>query len=368
MPGRRTVVDPRFPARLRELRKARGMSLRDLAGLTYFGKSTISELENGKKTPSQDTAISLDNALNAGGELIALVADTDPITADDEDRLRYMARQPRCLDAATTGTLAALLDGQRRLEDTVGSAAMIPAAMPQLTIVENLVIEAREWYGRALEWATEAGNVDMVATALNMRGHLAWLVGQVAPMIGLSQAAARQPASTGVRALAVQQEARGLALAGDGDASDRRLDEAAEFVARTTASPDDRPPWVYFFNPDYLVLQRGLAYRYLGRYARAVDLLTGGLEAMPAEVRQTEWVGSYVLQLAATHADAGDNAAAQLVLAEVEQIAQVMGSTRLLAELVRLRLRLSGRGPDATRSCRRCVDRGCVCPADVVAR
>jgi hypothetical protein len=83
-------------------------------------------------------------------------------------------------------------------------------------------------------------------------------------VIGLSRAAQRDNrASPGVRALAVQQEARGIALAGEAEVADidRRFDRAEELAAQAAEAPGDEPPWIYFFSPDYLILQRGLAYR-----------------------------------------------------------------------------------------------------------
>lgn len=67
------TTDARFSERLRELRTARGMSLRDLAAQAYIAKSTISDLENGIKAPSPATATALDRALEAGGKLAELV-------------------------------------------------------------------------------------------------------------------------------------------------------------------------------------------------------------------------------------------------------------------------------------------------------
>jgi len=55
-------------------------------------------------------------------------------------------------------------------------------------------------------------------------------------MIELSRAAAWQPASLGVRALAVQQENRGLALIGDADGSDHTMAQAEE-MASEAAQP-----------------------------------------------------------------------------------------------------------------------------------
>jgi tetratricopeptide (TPR) repeat protein len=288
------------------------------------------------------------------------------------------ARTPRRLDPAVVDSLATVLAAQRRLEDHVGSAVMLEPVTAQLAVTGNLVTEARgplrapllrvagqyaqfggwlnanvqrigqagRWYDRALEWATEGGDHNMVATALSMKGHAAWVAGNVAPMIGLSQAAQNTPGtSPGVRALAAQQEARGHALAGDGRQADRKLDEAAALVCRAAAHPDDEPPWVYFFSPDYLVMQRGLAWLYLGRYAEAAGLLAAGLAAMPAEVRESEWVAEYLVRLATAHAQADEPEQACAAAAEAASIARQTGSARLAGKLDRLSATLTARFP-----------------------
>jgi hypothetical protein len=145
----------------------------------------------------------------------------------------------------------------------------------------------------------------MIATALSMQGHAAWLGAKAGAVIGLSRAAQRDNrASPRVRALAVQQEARGIALAGEAEIADidRKFDRAEELAAQAAEAPGDEPPWIYFFSPDYLILQRGLAYRLIGGYAKANELLTAGLSAIPSDMRKADWVASrYLLQLAVNH-------------------------------------------------------------------
>jgi len=351
------VADPRFAERLKSLRVRAGLSVRKLAEQAMYAKTYISELENGRKPPTPEVARRLDEALSAGGDLVALVDSPQVLSPDDDDRLLYLARHPRRLDTATVGILSDLLAAQRRLEDVAGAAAVHPAVEAQLVLVEALVADARgrlrpemvdvaaqwgqflgwlnsqlrnpaaarSWYGRALEWATETGDANMIATALNLRGHLAWQAGQPGAMIGLSQAAARQNASPGVTALAVQQVARGHAVLGEARDVDRLLDTAQELAANRAGEP----PWIYFFNGTYLRLQRGLAYRLLGRYPQAVEHLSAGLAGVPAEQGYSEWVGYYAYQLAVTHALAGDRQAAAAILAEVSALATATSSPRL---------------------------------------
>ncbi len=360
----------------------RGVGVRALARQVQYDPGYLSKVMNGRKAVSGELARRLDSALNAGGVLAGFTAApglNGAFTSEDEERLILAARQPKLVDQGVVVSLAEVLTAQRRLEDRVGSAAMLKPVTAQLAVVSNLAGEARaplrgdllgvagqyaqfagwlnantgrladagKWYDRALEWAAESGDANMTATALNMKGHAAWRAGKVGPMIGLSQAAQNGKAiSAGVRALAAQQEARGHALTGDGDEADRKLDEAASLTEYAAAHPEDEPPWIYFFSPDYLALQRGLADVFLGRYARAIELLSAGLADTPSEVRQSEWVGGYMVRLAAAHAHAGDVEQACSVAAEVLLIVSQTGSLPLRAQLTRLQAGLATRWPD----------------------
>lgn len=364
-----------FGARLRQLRAAAGMSQPNLGKIINYHASLISKIENGVEAPPRQFAEACDRAFGADGALLALVAErpATPITPDDEERLRCSVETPSRVDAQVVESLAVMLAGQRTMEDSVGSASLLGPVTAQLVAIEKLVIGARgpirssvldvahQWaqfrgwlaagtkrfpeasrfYDRALEWSAEVGDANMTATALNMKGHLAWLTGHVGPMLGLSVAAARQPASAGVLSLAVQQEARAHALVGDGDGCDRRLDQAVALATRAAEHSDDEPPWIYFYSADYLQLQRGLAYRYLGRTDQAITLLAGGLAALPAEMRRTEWVGWYVYRLALTHARAGDHATAEAVAADAADIADATGAKSLASKVTWLRQRLT---------------------------
>jgi transcriptional regulator with XRE-family HTH domain len=369
---RRSVVDPRFPERLRELRLARGLSLRDLSRAAYVGKSTISELEAARKTPGVDTARALDKALRAGGELARMVVEADGTPDGDNDqRLAYVVEHPRRLDRATIDTLAVLLAGQRNLEDTVGSVPMLPVADAQLSVVAGLVTEARgdlrsamvgigaQWaqfagwlhlsaeqpdraavlFDRALEWAVETGDREMIATVLSFKGHAAWLAGQVGPLIGLTEAALRdQGVFVGQRAYDVHQLARGHALAGDRRAAVNTLAAGVDLSAEAVASTGERPAWHYYRNEAFFSLEAGIVHRLLGRdepghNTTAVRLLTTGLAGLPAEMRGADWAAEYAYHLAVAQVQAGDFASAETGLRVLRSIAAATRSTRLRAHI-----------------------------------
>ncbi|OHV61334.1 helix-turn-helix transcriptional regulator [Pseudofrankia sp. BMG5.36] len=86
---------------MRELRTARGLSLRALAGHALSSKSQLHAFETGRERPTVETARHIDDALEAGGTLLALAATTGrgegrPGTAG----LEFTASWPRATELA----------------------------------------------------------------------------------------------------------------------------------------------------------------------------------------------------------------------------------------------------------------------------
>ena len=380
--GQHAASDPvTFGEAIRRLMAERRVGLRELARQVHYDPGYLSKVVNGRKALSGDLARRLDVALDAGGVVAAFRVIPDlrcSLTYDDGERFIQAARCPKRLDRGIISSLAEVLAAEHRLAGQVDSVQMLKAVAAQLSVVLNLTREARPplrgevlgiagqyaqfagwlnadamrltvanaWHDRALGWAAESGDADMTATTLNLKAGVALLGRKVGPMIGLSQAAQRGTAlKADVRALAVQLEARGHALAGDGDNAHRKLDEAACLIGNTAEEPGAGPPWTYGYSPAYLALQRGLAYLYLDRNARAVQWLSAGLTEMPPEAGQYEWFTGYRVQLAAAHARAGDPEQACSAAAQAVLIARQTGSPRLRAQLDHLLAQLSARWP-----------------------
>lgn len=192
------------------------------------------------------------------------------------DRLTRVAAALRSVDAASVDALAGILVNMRRLEDSIGAERLLIVTAEPLRLVQSLADEARgpvrrpvvdlagQWaqfagwlraasgrpeaarqrYGRTLEHATEAGNDDLIATALSMRGNLAWMARQPGPVIGLSEAAAERAKAPGLRAMAAQQEARGYALLNDGYRVGALFDKAEVEMAAALDHPEDEPLFI----------------------------------------------------------------------------------------------------------------------------
>jgi plasmid maintenance system antidote protein VapI len=370
-----------FSNEIRRLMAERRVGLRELARQLHYDPGYLSKIVNGRKAVSGDLARRLDAALDAHGILAAFRTTPDlrgVFACDDEKRLILAARNPKRLDQEIIRHLAEVLATEHRLASQVDSVLMLKAVTAQLSVVGHLTREARAplrgevlgiavqyaqfagwlnanagrlaaanaWYDRALGWAAESGDADMTATTLNLKSHAAWFGGKAGPMIGLSQAAQRGASTSAkVRGLAVELEARGHALAGEGNNAHRKLDEAASLMGNAAGDPEDGPPWTYSYSPAYLALQRGLAHFYLDRNTRAVEWLSAGLAETPPQTSQSQWIAWYRVRLAAAHAHAGDPDQACSVAAQAALIARQTGSPRLHAQLDRLLAQLSARWP-----------------------
>ncbi|GLZ04987.1 hypothetical protein Acsp03_24530 [Actinomadura sp. NBRC 104412] len=295
-------------------------------------------------------------------------------TPDDEDRLDYVAKHPLRVDSAVLKSLAVVLAAQRRLEDAIGSAAILPAVHAQLEAVEQILTGAAgkhrpalvgitgQWtqflgwlhistgrYGRAsalldraLRHATESDDADLVSEVMGFQGQIAWERGQVGTVIGLRQAARRAPAIwPGQVAISASQEARAHAVLGDAAEADRLLDLADEHAEQARERADETPPWLYYQVDGFFELHRGQAWRHLGRHQpaynrKAIGVLTEGLAKLPSVMRGAEWAGDFVYQLARAYRQAGEHSEAMRTAEELDALATRIGSqrlTRLAAEL-----------------------------------
>ena len=369
-----------FGGEVARLLSERGMSLRQAARLTHYDPSYLSRVVSGRKAPSLPLAEALDRVLGADGALMALAADS--LNPGDAAQLGWAMRNPRHVDHAAVDGLAAVLAAQRRTEDALGSAAVLPAVVAQLAAVEDLVTEARgpvrpavvaagaEWaqyagwlhastghdakaarlYDQALAWAVEAAAVSLVSEVISLKGQMAWTAGQPGPVIGLSQAARRDPAAfPGQHAISAAQEARGHAMTGDAAATERCLDEAMARAADADDRRAEAPPWLYYHSPGFFDLQRGLAYRFLAadpRYRQlAVAALQAGHAALRDDERSSEWGAVFLCHLAAVHAQGGDVGEAVAVALGAAVIARQLGSASLASQLSRLRAGMVRRWP-----------------------
>jgi len=359
-----------FGEALRDLRSARGLSLRDLGRRVHYSHGYLHDLECGRKPPAVDVAAALDAALDGGGLLVRLAAGPTrllhPGLPDWGDRAGAVVSGRLRPDPAVVGQAAVVLDAYRRMEDSAGSGVVLGPMLAHARTVgalrqaadgqlhdELLALEsqtaqfvgwlhqdqaeraaAEQWYALALGQAHEVGDENMVASILSMRSNTAWGFGEFDRAVRLGEAACRPHASPGVLAVSQQQVARAYAAVGRRAESLAAVDRADELMGRAEVARDAEPPWVYFADPVRLRIQRAMCLRELGDYGEAVEVFVEAIAALPDGYPRDR--GTYLARLAVTYALAGERDGAAEVAAEARVLAEATGSARTLAELARV--------------------------------
>lgn len=359
-------------------RKERGMSqtrlaerLVELSGQSTVTKDEVSRWERGVRRPTYwlpwlAAALEVPRAeLERATVRAVQPAASDHAGSDGEDadlktRVSLAIDRPERADAATIQWLETCLAQHRSAEDALGAAPLIGVVQAQFDVVATMAdastgarldelvslsaqhaqflawmssdlgdrAAARRWYERAHSWATEIGDANMAASTLSMRAHGAWSAGAAQQCVRLAEAAQWHDGhlTPGVQGVAAQMAARGHALAGEATRACRGLDEAQQLIERAAQAPEDEPPWMYFHGENWFTLQRGVIALHLGDYREAVDYLSAGLDALPANFhRDRAWYGTCLAQ---AHDAAGDHDAATSVMALVRSGPQIGSHAR----------------------------------------
>ena len=372
-----------FADLLRTLRADAGLSLADLGTAAHVARGYIHHLEHGRRWPSRTFAQALDRALDADGVLLDAWAAADGRThgpqlanPDDQERIALAAHNPRRVDEATVSALGDGLAATRRLEDSAGSAAVLPGVRHHLALARRLLIEARppirdrvgaltgelhQYLGwlltetghperasaeldAALAIGVELDDPDLTSLALTFKGTLAWIRGDAHEVIALSRAAGRDGrVFVTQHAYIAYQHARGWAMGGDVTEMDRALGRADDLAATAMARQAEAPDGMYWHGAGFFTMQRGRTWHALrdSRYAaRAAAELTSGLCQLPDSERDSEWAASFTVAAAESYADAGDPARAVDEARRAIAVCRATCSTQLAASLRRIHAQL----------------------------
>lgn len=249
------------------------------------------------------------------------------LTSEDVERIDGVARRPSRLDTATIDSLSQILAGQRKAEDSLGSELILPSAALQLDTVRNilrgtsgphrnslarLVAEwtafvgwlntairndgkALELFGEAEDLADDVGDGTVAATAASFRGYVARLQGRHRSTIRASAAALATPGAHPTQhTYDLLQTAQAYADIGDRQEAQRFLAKASDLAS----SASEPPSSVYWYTEPFFRLNIGLAQLGIGQYREAADSLRSGIEDVPAEQRDAEWMDEYRQALA----------------------------------------------------------------------
>lgn len=322
----RIVVDPQFPDRLRELRVARGLSVRRLAALASFSHTHLGDLESGRKTPSLQGAAHLDIVLDTGGQLAALVTVVDDV--DEPNPTPGPVQRAEQLRRAITAAIASsvmseasvedwertaldhgratryrpaglLLDdlsadfaeltvqlGRRHPSSVLRRLTRVTAQMAGLIFLTLIKLDeraaARAWARTAYLAADEAGDPALRSWVRAQEAYVHFYSGDVREAIvvaGHAREGAGRGPSVGV-ALAAALQARASAVLGDVAAMLACVDVAEDALAGFDAEASTASAFGY--NEAQLRFHEGNAYTHLRDTARAWPAQQRALELYDA--------------------------------------------------------------------------------------
>jgi transcriptional regulator with XRE-family HTH domain len=377
-----------FGTAVRRLRNAQGLSLRQLNAVSRVDFGHLSKIENGLRPSTEVIALAIDNALHAGGELIAIgererssrgrrdVASDDMLRrtlmtaamatavaglrgidhrgvrvgAADVERLQSDVERLYSLDYQHGGesiwqaalTLAA--DATRMLEHGTFGPATEHALMQVTGRLQMcagwLAFDAgrhdiaRTCYTEALTFATQAGDTEVATHALANLAFAANLTGSPRDGRRLGEAAATIAATgSAVARLSIIPQLRlAMAHAIGGDAAASR---AAIGLARTRFDRDaDKPTvgWCSFISPAELDGIDGTCAVNLGDYHRATDLLEQSVAGYSDRYARNRAL--YRVRLAQARVGAGEiEGAAEAASSALDDLAGSLVSWRVSHEL-----------------------------------
>lgn len=387
--SRRTVVDPRFAARLRQLRAARSLSLSGLASAAHIAKSHVSELERGIKRPGVDIAAALDRALGAGGELVEMVTEPEPRQATKATGTPYP------LSAGAPAAYAAIADAIRpgaslpaftrlevdeilahlreqwhalvRTDNLLGPRHALDGVLSQLTVLAELLhtlggrprrevaalaaqfaesagwlnedsghlVRAQLWTVQAMEWAYEADDTTMLAWTAYRRSQQSAAVGDARRSISLAQSIRRKEDTLAgpIKAAVRVQEACGHALAGDERPTLQLLDDAHQWASDDSAG-DARNGHGSFCTASYIEITRAGCLLRLGRAVPALACYEQALPTLPTVYSRDR--AAALAGKASAHAAAGEPEQAAATAQAALPVARRAGSRRIVNQVERV--------------------------------
>ncbi|HLI38271.1 MAG TPA: hypothetical protein VKV80_13170 [Streptosporangiaceae bacterium] len=350
--------------------QVRHVGVRELARISRYSAGYIARLRNSFERPSPECGAELDEVLGAGGELAALA--TGRRTAPDKDALAPAMLPPRLITVTGADDVSPV-EHLRRFRDLIsdhdslfGPRALIPVVCNHLALIRQirhgragstardlLILQAQYaetlawqyqdcaefrsaqyWLDRALEWAHMAHDMQWAAFVLARKSQLAGDMHDPVAAVGLAEAAARLTPGGGarLRAAVAAYEAHGYALAGNPNACQRALEDAAQIAA----SPEGDPaaPWAAWLTPAYVEMARARCLDALGDHEDAVTLFEHAIGGIPATLRRER--GVHLARQAVACLGAGDPAGASDAGVRAARIAGITQSGRIITELRRL--------------------------------
>lgn len=306
-------VDPQFGARMGRLREQRGMSFRRLARASLTSKSLLHDIEHAAARPTRDTAQRIDDALEAGGDLVAvayppaptvlprqdfiggvagtglMLASTRRLGPTDIDRLLQRTARLRRVDdflggadtffmfEGDVGATLALLRGGSYTQDTGRRLLAVLAEQAQLAgwaaFDAGWHTRSRTLFEQSLSAGQDAGDTSLVGNAMAFMGYQEATLGRTAvdELTAACETADRE-ATPVVRTLLHCRRAWAHAVEGQAAETEEHLDLALAALHEPSDRPE--PDWVYWVDDLEHLIMTGRCWAMLGRPIRGIAALT----------------------------------------------------------------------------------------------
>jgi transcriptional regulator with XRE-family HTH domain len=197
--------------------------------------------------------------------------------------------------------------------------------------------QAMRYTDRSMDYALEMGQPRETSYVLMRKADIAADLDNPNRVIGLVQAALREPQHVAPRGRALVLRLQGRAYAQLGDAGEcaRALDTAHEQVTQD-AEPDGLTDYC---TPAYIGMETANSWSKLGRFDAAVSTFERSLQAWPEGLRRDR--GLCLARLSYAHAGREDIERTCAIGREAVDVVRAAPSSRALGELQRLRVRLA---------------------------
>jgi transcriptional regulator with XRE-family HTH domain len=367
---------------LAERRRTVGLSQERLAEALRVEPSTVGRWERGETAPQPWFRPKLARALGVSHQALAKLLKEGSESSDPEtpalaipalgpDERHHIAAAlgdaRRYLDADVVAAFKHQLEACAADDGARGPAQTLPTVLGILAAVER---QAREvppavrcqllsagslgaefagwlyrdlhspqragfWYGRATEWAQEAGDTAAQGYILLKKSQMAYDDRDALRVLTWAQAAqyGPWPLSKPVRAEVTQQEARGLAMLGEPiSIIEQKLDDARRLLADATPGDESHTQIGSPYSEHTLTLRNASCYIEAGKPRRAASLYADVLAADHLSPRDR---GYFTARMASALALAGEPDEAAGAGLDAAQLATATASQRTKRELTR---------------------------------
>jgi hypothetical protein len=189
------------------------------------------------------------------------------------------------------------------------------------------------WTNKALDYAQEIGDYQLVAYTLMRKSNIVTEAGMPGNGLGLANAAlvAANNLAPKIRAVSLRTRARAYSLLAEKTNFERDIGEAIEYSAEQDACPANQH--ARYCTPSYVTMEAGMSWVEFSKPTAAIEIFQDSLSTWPSDL-QTRDRGLCLARLATAAAVCRDAETACQAAAEALAVARTTGSARIHAQLM----------------------------------